>query len=45
VFDEVIYTPRTQQADIPAGRAIFEASWASCHRAGGIGTDHGVRST
>ena len=42
VFDEVIYTPRTQQPDVDAGRAIFEASCASCHRAGGIGNHHGV---
>ncbi len=42
VFDEVIYTPRTQQPDAAAGRTIFEASCASCHRAGGLGDDHGV---
>jgi putative heme-binding domain-containing protein len=42
VFDEVIYTPRTDQADVDAGRAIFEASCAACHRAGGLGTDHGM---
>jgi putative heme-binding domain-containing protein len=42
VFDEVIYTPRTQQANVEAGRAIFGASCASCHRAGGLGTDHGM---
>jgi putative heme-binding domain-containing protein len=42
VFDEVIYTPRTQQPNLEAGRAIFEASCASCHRSGGIGNDHGV---
>jgi putative heme-binding domain-containing protein len=42
VFDEVIYTPRTQQADPEAGRIIFQASCASCHRAGGLGNDHGV---
>ena len=42
LFDEVIYTPRTQQPDLEAGRAIFEAGCASCHRAGGIGNSHGV---
>jgi putative heme-binding domain-containing protein len=42
VFDEVIYTPRTERANLEAGRALFEASCASCHRAGGIGNDHGV---
>jgi putative heme-binding domain-containing protein len=42
VFDEVIYTPRTEQPNIVAGRALFEASCASCHRAGALGNDHGV---
>ncbi len=42
IFDEVIYTPRTQQPNAEAGRAIFEASCASCHTAGGIGNNHGV---
>ena len=42
LFDEVIYTPRTQQPDLEAGRAIFEAGCASCHRAGGIGNSHGI---
>jgi putative heme-binding domain-containing protein len=42
LFDEVIYTPRTQLPDLEAGRAIFVASCAPCHRAGGIGNSHGL---
>jgi putative heme-binding domain-containing protein len=42
MFDEVIYTPRTEQPNVEAGRAIFEASCASCHRIGGVGNNHGV---
>jgi putative heme-binding domain-containing protein len=42
IFDEVIYTPRTEQASPEVGRAIFEASCASCHRVGAVGNDHGV---
>ena len=42
MFDEVIYTPRTEQPNVEAGRAIFEASCASCHRIGAFGNNHGV---
>jgi putative heme-binding domain-containing protein len=42
IFDEVIYTPRTQTPNADMGRAVFEASCAACHRAGAIGSDHGV---
>ncbi len=44
IFDEVIYTPRTGQPNADAGRAVFVANCASCHRAGAIGNDHGVAS-
>ena len=30
IFDEVIYTPRTQQPNAPAGQLVFESSCASC---------------
>lgn len=42
IFDEVIYTPRTQQPNADAGRALFQERCASCHRAGGLGNNHGV---
>jgi putative heme-binding domain-containing protein len=42
IFDEVIFTPRTQQPNADQGRAIFESSCASCHRFGSVGDDHGV---
>jgi putative heme-binding domain-containing protein len=44
IFDDVIYTPRTDRPAPEAGRAIFEARCASCHRMGRVGTDHGVRA-
>ena len=42
IFDEVIYTPRTQQPNAEQGRALFDATCASCHRFGTVGNDHGV---
>jgi putative heme-binding domain-containing protein len=42
IFDEVIYTPRTDRPSPEAGRVTFEASCATCHRVGAIGNDHGV---
>jgi putative heme-binding domain-containing protein len=44
IFDEVIYTPRTQQPNVEMGRTLFEQACAACHRLGSLGTDHGVAS-
>ncbi len=42
IFDDVIYTPRTERPAPESGRTIFQAHCASCHRMGSVGTDHGV---
>ena len=41
MLEETVYQPQ-QNLDVAAGRAVFEASCASCHRFGSIGNDHGV---
>lgn len=41
MFEETVYQPQ-QVLDADAGRKVFEASCASCHRYGTIGDDHGV---
>ena len=41
MMEEAIYQPQ-QKLDAAAGRTVFEANCASCHRFGTIGTDHGV---
>jgi putative heme-binding domain-containing protein len=41
MLEEAVYQPQ-QNLDVAAGRAVFEASCASCHRFGAVGTDHGV---
>jgi len=41
MLEEAVYQPQ-QNLSAEAGRAVFEANCASCHRFGSIGTDHGV---
>jgi putative heme-binding domain-containing protein len=41
MFEETVYQPQ-QVLDVAAGRTVFEASCASCHRFGSVGSDHGV---
>ena len=41
MLEEAVYQPQ-QNLDAAAGRAVFEANCASCHRFGTIGNDHGV---
>ena len=41
MFEETVYQPQ-QVLDTAAGRKVFEASCASCHRFGSVGNDHGV---
>ena len=41
MFEETVYQPQ-QVLDVAAGRKVFEASCASCHKFGAVGTDHGV---
>jgi putative heme-binding domain-containing protein len=41
MFEETVYQPQ-QVLDADAGRKVFEASCASCHRYGALGDDHGV---
>jgi putative heme-binding domain-containing protein len=41
VFEENIFQPQ-QNLDPAAGRTVFEASCASCHRYGAVGNDHGA---
>jgi len=41
MFEETVYQPQ-QVLDTAAGRKVFEASCASCHKFGSVGTDHGV---
>jgi putative heme-binding domain-containing protein len=41
MFEETVYQPQ-QVLDAAAGRQVFEASCASCHRFGAVGSDHGV---
>ena len=41
MFEETVYQPQ-QVLDADAGRKVFEASCASCHRYGTLGDDHGV---
>jgi putative heme-binding domain-containing protein len=43
MFEETVYQPQ-QVLDVAAGRKVFEASCASCHRFGTVGNDHGVAS-
>ena len=42
IFDEVIYTPRAAAPNVEAGKTLFEANCASCHKVGVVGNDHGV---
>ena len=41
MFEETVYQPQ-QVLDVAAGRKVFEASCASCHKFGAVGNDHGV---
>jgi putative heme-binding domain-containing protein len=41
MFEETVYQPQ-QVLDVQAGQKVFEASCASCHKFGTVGTDHGV---
>ncbi len=41
MFEETVYQPQ-QVLDVQAGQKVFEASCASCHRFGTVGSDHGV---
>ena len=41
MLEETVYQPQ-QVLDVDAGRKVFEASCASCHRFGSVGSDHGV---
>jgi len=41
MFEETVYQPQ-QVLDPAAGRQVFEANCASCHRFQAVGTDHGV---
>ena len=41
MFEETVYQPQ-QVLDVNAGRKVFEANCASCHRFESVGTDHGV---
>jgi putative heme-binding domain-containing protein len=41
MFEETVYQPQ-QVLDVQAGQKVFEASCASCHKFGAVGTDHGV---
>lgn len=41
MLEETVFQPQ-QNLDAQAGRGVFEASCASCHRFGSLGTDHGV---
>jgi putative heme-binding domain-containing protein len=41
MFEETVYQPQ-QVLDADAGRKVFEANCASCHRFGAVGQDHGV---
>lgn len=41
MLEETVFQPQ-QKIDVAAGRAIFEASCAGCHRFGSLGTDHGM---
>jgi putative heme-binding domain-containing protein len=43
MFEETVYQPQ-QVLDVAAGRQVFEANCASCHRFGSVGNDHGVAS-
>jgi putative heme-binding domain-containing protein len=43
MFEETVYQPQ-QVLDAAAGRQVFEASCASCHKFGSVGNDHGVAS-
>jgi putative heme-binding domain-containing protein len=41
MFEETVYQPQ-QVLDESAGRKVFEANCASCHRFGTVGQDHGI---
>ncbi|MGH9372537.1 MAG: HEAT repeat domain-containing protein, partial [Vicinamibacterales bacterium] len=41
MLEEAVFQPQ-QNLDAGAGRKVFEASCASCHQFGSLGTDHGV---
>jgi putative heme-binding domain-containing protein len=41
MFEETVYQPQ-QVLDVAAGRQVFQANCASCHRFGAVGNDHGV---
>jgi putative heme-binding domain-containing protein len=41
MLEEAVYQPQ-QNLSVDAGRAVFEANCASCHRFGSLGADHGV---
>jgi putative heme-binding domain-containing protein len=43
MLEETVYQPQ-QVLDETAGRKVFEASCASCHRFGSLGSDHGLAS-
>jgi putative heme-binding domain-containing protein len=41
MLEEAVFQPQ-QKLDAAAGREVFQANCASCHRFGDLGTDHGV---
>jgi len=43
MFEETVYQPQ-QVLDAGAGRKVFEANCAACHKFGSVGTDHGIAS-
>ena len=41
MLEEAVFQPQ-QNLNVEAGRAVFEAKCASCHKFGSLGADHGV---
>ncbi|MGH9160953.1 MAG: HEAT repeat domain-containing protein, partial [Vicinamibacteraceae bacterium] len=41
IFEYQIFVPQRREPDPSEGRRIFESDCGSCHRFGGVGTDHG----
>ena len=41
MLEEAVFQPQ-QNLNVDAGRAVFQANCASCHRFGNLGNDHGV---
>ena len=42
MLEEMVFQPQ-QKLDAAAGREVFQADCASCHRFGDLGSDHGVK--